>query len=203
VSLVPAYRQCTSPNRTHGAPLDFGSCAPPQQTSDALTVGTPDANGAAANSVGRALFRTVAGDPTTTADEADVLVDATLTDVRCRLALSAYCTGGALSDYRGGLELSSVLRITDRRSGGAARDPGTGFDVLSFSVPIPCTPTPSTKVGSTCETHTSLDALAPGTIQESKRSIWELDQITVRDAGIDDPQVDAYATFAVQGLFVP
>ncbi|PWU20204.1 MAG: hypothetical protein C5B48_12800, partial [Candidatus Rokuibacteriota bacterium] len=30
VPLVPAAKPCTSPNSTHGAPLAFGSCAPPQ-----------------------------------------------------------------------------------------------------------------------------------------------------------------------------
>jgi hypothetical protein len=148
-------------------------------------------------------FSTVAGDPATTADEADVLVSATLTDVRCRIALSGYCTGGALSDYLGRLELAPVIRITDRRSGGAERDPATGFDLISFSVPIPCTDTPSTPVGSTCDTQTSLDALSPGTIREGKRAIWELSEIVVRDGGIDDPRVDAYTTFAVPGVFVP
>ena len=29
VSLVPSFRQCTTPNRTHGPPLASGSCAPP------------------------------------------------------------------------------------------------------------------------------------------------------------------------------
>jgi hypothetical protein len=43
--LVPANRPCTTPNRTHGAPLSFGSCAPPQLTSTELTTGTPDSNG--------------------------------------------------------------------------------------------------------------------------------------------------------------
>jgi hypothetical protein len=33
VPLVPAYSQCTNPNRQHGAPLAFGSCNPPQQAS--------------------------------------------------------------------------------------------------------------------------------------------------------------------------
>jgi WD40-like Beta Propeller Repeat len=203
VPLVPAYRACTNPNRTHGPPLDSGSCAPPQQTSGALTVGTPDANGEPAASIGRVRFRTVVGDPATTADEADVLVGATLTDVRCRLAMPAYCTGGALSDYIGGLELTPVIRITDKHSGGAERDPATGFDLISFSVPVTCTDTPSSPEGSTCNAQTSLDALAPGTIREGKRAVWALSEIAVRDAGIDDPRVDAYTTFAVQGVFVP
>ena len=51
VSLVPAFRQCTSPNRTHGAPLASQSCAPPVQSSSFLTIGSPDANGAPANSI--------------------------------------------------------------------------------------------------------------------------------------------------------
>src|SRR3954469_4410436 len=51
-STVPAYQPCTSPNRTHAAPLAYQSCNPPVQTSTAVTVGTPDANAAAANSVG-------------------------------------------------------------------------------------------------------------------------------------------------------
>ena len=47
VSLVPAYQPCTAPNSTHGAPLSFSSCTPPQLASDHLTTGTPDANGRA------------------------------------------------------------------------------------------------------------------------------------------------------------
>src|SRR5205823_221541 len=48
-SLVVAFEPCGSPNRTHATPLSQGSCNPPQQASDYLTVGTPDANGAVAN----------------------------------------------------------------------------------------------------------------------------------------------------------
>ena len=32
VSLVPAYEPCSSPNRTHGPPLGFGSCNPPPRS---------------------------------------------------------------------------------------------------------------------------------------------------------------------------
>ena len=52
VSLVPAYNGCSSPNRTHGLPLNQGSCNPPVQSSSELTSGTPDANGRAANANG-------------------------------------------------------------------------------------------------------------------------------------------------------
>ena len=51
VSMVPAYNACAAPNRTHGPPLAFPSCNPPVQSSNSLTIGSPDANGAAANAV--------------------------------------------------------------------------------------------------------------------------------------------------------
>ena len=39
VPLVPSFRNCTTSNRTHGPPLVSGSCTPPVQSSDYLTVG--------------------------------------------------------------------------------------------------------------------------------------------------------------------
>ena len=80
VSLVPAYTQCTSPNRVHGPPdlpggtNPDGSCNPPAQTSSQLTMGSPDANGAAAQSVGYAKLGVIVGNPGTSADEADASV---------------------------------------------------------------------------------------------------------------------------------
>src|SRR5439155_19412672 len=65
VPLAPAYKQCTSPNRQHGAPLSLGSCNPPQPTSSQLTVGTGDANGKAANSTGSVRYDVMGGDPVT------------------------------------------------------------------------------------------------------------------------------------------
>ena len=52
VSLVPAFAECTGPNRTHGPPLASPSCSPPAQSSGQLTVGTPDANGKPTASIG-------------------------------------------------------------------------------------------------------------------------------------------------------
>ena len=52
LTLVPAFKPCTSGNATHGAPLVGTSCSPPQPASDYLTVGTPDVNGKPANSTG-------------------------------------------------------------------------------------------------------------------------------------------------------
>ncbi len=58
--LVPAYQACIAPDRTHGPPLAYGSCSGPDQVSQHLTVGTPDANGKGAKSVGYARYGTAA-----------------------------------------------------------------------------------------------------------------------------------------------
>ena len=91
VSLVPAYRACTAPDRTHGAPLAFGSCAAPAQVSSSLTVGTRDANGRDAASVGFARFDVVPGDVRLTASISDVLTSSTLTDYQARSRSAPAC----------------------------------------------------------------------------------------------------------------
>jgi hypothetical protein len=108
-------------------------------------------------------------------------------------------------DYLGSLELAPpVLRITDRFNGGAERDPATMTDWIQFvAMPVPCSATADTTVGSTCSVETTLDTVVPGMIRESKRTIWQLGQIVVRDVGVDDPSVTAYSTLAIQAVFVP
>jgi Tol biopolymer transport system component len=197
VSLVPAYLPCEEPNRTHGPPLAFSSCGPPQPQSSLLTVGTADSNGASTKSIGFVRFRVFRGDPSTLEDEADVAVEVDMTDVRCRLA-GFSCTGGALSDYTGELQGRATLRITDRYNGPVPDDPATTEDIFPFTWPVPCSPTPDTTVGSSCSIDTTLEALRPGSVVEQKRSVWQLDQIEIRDGGVDD-----FTLFAVQGVFVP
>jgi hypothetical protein len=72
-------RPCSSPNRTHGPPLGFGSCSPPAQEPGQLTVGTPDANDQGAKSLGHLRINPVVGDSATPADEADVGLRASIT----------------------------------------------------------------------------------------------------------------------------
>jgi hypothetical protein len=57
--------------------------------------------------------------------------------------------------------------------------------------------------GSLCAVDTSIDAVIPGMVRSGNRAILEMGQVGVRDAGIDDDQVSAFDTVAVQGLFVP
>jgi hypothetical protein len=186
VSLVPAYQECTAPNSQHGAPLAFGSCAPPTQLSSRLTVGTPDANGQAASSVGSMLYRVTSG---------DVEVNASVSDVRTR---------GTLADYTGELEVEHGVQITDRANGPGADEAGT-VESSPFRFAVPCAPTASTTVGSTCTLTSSFNSILPGSIVAGKRAIWELGEIDVFDGGADGQggTTGDNTLFERQGVFVP
>lgn len=106
-SLTTAYAPCTAPNRTHGPPLAFDSCAPPQKVSQHLTVGTGDSNGKPAKSKGFVRLRPLVGSPATPEDEADVQLSAQVTDVR---------RAGDLEDYAGELRAEVTVRATDRNN---------------------------------------------------------------------------------------
>lgn len=197
LSLTLAYRPCTSANSAHGAPLAHPSCGPPAPVSDFLTVGTPDANGRPAKGVGRVLFAVKNGDPATAADEADVRIGVRVSDIR---------TKSDLSDFTDGLTAEVKLQITDRDNtpspGGGG--PGT-LGQIPLDVIVPCTATADTTVGSTCSVSTTVDSLVPNAVKEGRRSIWQLDQVKVYDAGEDGlsrtPSDDT--VFLVQGLFIP
>ena len=191
---MPAYSACTAPDRTHGPPLAYASCSGPDQVSQHLTVGTPDANGKGAKSVGYARYGAAVGNPATPADEANVNFYMRLNDVR---------VASDLSDYEGELELRSQIRITDRRSGPGADEPATVEDI-DFPVTVPCAATEDTTIGSRCEVATTAEAIIPGAVTEGARSIWAFDQTRVYDGGPDGlASTQDNTLFAVQGLFVP
>jgi hypothetical protein len=196
VSLVPAYNACTSANRTHGAPLAFSSCAPPAQQSGFLTVGSPDANGQGASSVGFVLLKAIVGDSGTPADEADLRLTSTITDVRNR-------TG--LTDYTGQLQARLPIRITDLNNPPPAGGSGAGTTQDgTFAFTVPCTATSDTSIGSTCSVSTTADAVTAGVIKESQRTIWQLGQIDMLDGGPDGlASTNDNTVFARQGVFVP
>jgi glucose/arabinose dehydrogenase len=195
-SLVTAYKVCSSANRTHGPPLAFQACNPPVQESGFLTVGTADANGQAANSVGSVKLTTIVGDPGTPADEADLDLRTSITDVRRK---------SDLADYTGELQGRLPIRITDKDNpppaGGSSAATATDG---TFTFTIPCTATGSTTIGSTCSIATTADAVVAGVIKESVRTVWGLGQIDVLDGGPDGVASTADNTvFVRQGLFVP
>jgi len=127
-----------------------------------------------------------AGDPRTSADEADVKVAVSVADVRER-------TG--LADFTGELTGRVALRITDRGSnalGGGGSDPATVADI-TLDLPVPCAAT-GAEAGGTCATVTTVDALIPGAVAEGRRAIWALGQVELRDPD--------GGVFARQGVFV-
>lgn len=202
VALVPGFNACTTPNRTHGPSLAFGSCNPPVRSSAVLTVGSPDANGFAANSQGSVKLEALTGNPATEADEADVALTVSITDVR------NHPVG---TDYAGRVGVLTNLQVTDNSNAAERPEPGTGQTTpLEFAVQ--CAATVDSTIGGTCSLATTYDALIPGAVQERQRAIWELGQVQVRDAG---PNGTGYAAcpptcgdgdetgFMRQGVFIP
>ena len=211
-SLVPAYNECTSPNRTHGPSLAFPSCNPPAKSSPVLMVGSPDANGFPASSVSSTRFRVGNGNPATEANEADVVAVVKVDDVRCAQTSTAACPSATVgTDYTGRVAISVNLQITDQRNAPEQPDHGT-VQTLPFAWSVQCTATPETTKGANCSATTSLNAILPGVVLETKRTIWEMGQVTVRDAGTNGTGYAACPptcgdgdenTFMRQGIFVP
>ena len=202
--LVPAYEPCDTPNRTHAAPLSYDSCNPPVQTSPNLTVGTADANGAPAKSVGSVLYKVIGTQGGV--DDLDIQMTTSITDVRCRNGVTP-CGGTNAADgpdYTGELETNAAFQITDHNNGGTSgTDPATLLQV-DFPYPLTCTATADTTVGADCMVTTTADAQVPGVIPEGKRMLVELDQFTVWDGGPDGTvSTPDNSLFFVQGLFVP
>ena len=206
-SLVPAYNQCTAPNRTHGPPLAFPSCNPPVQSSTSVTVGSPDANGAAANSVASIKIKVLVGVPGPP-DDSDVNLTGSVTDVRCLPGNSACGNANAAAgaDYIGELQTTAQIRITDHFNAvapGGGTDPATVVDI-PFPVNTTCVNTAGTGVGGTCTTNTTANAVVPGAVKDGKRAIVEVGQVQSFDGGPDGVVATAPNTlFGVQGIFIP
>jgi hypothetical protein len=187
ISLVPANKQCTAPNSTHGAPLAYGSCAPPQLTSGHLTTGTPDSNGLPVRMQASMVLNVVPG---------DVKIDANVNQVMNK----------DLSPYTGALRASLPVRITDKDNTPSPGGPGAGTTrPFEYGFDVPCTPDPDPLLGSNCSLSTTADTLVPGTIGAGLRTIWQIGRVRVDDAGPDgNPDTTAdNSPFVVQGVFVP
>ncbi len=170
VPLVPEFASCDSPNSFHAPPLDEGSCTPPQLESQLLTTSTSGRGTAFAR------FDVLRGDPATPANEADVSISASVTDVRQNIV--------ELLDYEGKLVLRTDLRITDSANGADEIMPATVGD-LGFSAPFDCLATPAPNRGATCDMSTTLNAIVPGFVQEGKRAVVSTYSILALDPGPD------------------
>jgi hypothetical protein len=195
-SLVPAYEECTSPNGNHGAPLSSSSCNPPIQSSDFLTLGTPDVNGLPARGSGFVYMKVLGESPINpnNGDQADIQITTRFTDVRKKTDSS---------EYTGELQAVFGLRITDRYNGDLLEDTATSTNA-PISVTVPCAPTPGPE-GGECSITTTADAVMAGVAKEGQRAIWELDQVEIFDGGADGDADTAgdNTLFAVQGAFTP
>jgi hypothetical protein len=203
VPLVPAYNACATPNRTHGPPLAFPSCNPPVQGTSFLTVGSPDANGAAANSVGSVQLTVV---PSTCCPPQDVAVTASISDVRCKAGSAcgnANAAGGP--DYTGELQSNATIRITDHWNAvtaGGGTDPATVVDV-PFPLNFQCANTADTSIGAICTVNTSAVAIGPPPSSVDRANV-EISQLQVVDGGADGLVGTTPNTlFAIQGIFIP
>jgi uncharacterized repeat protein (TIGR01451 family) len=199
-SLVPAYRACNPDEAglVHGPPLAHPSCGSPAQTSGYLTVGTPDANGAAANSAGWVRLHEIGETPPidpNNGDQADIGLQLNLTDVREKSTLSA---------YGGEVRAEMALRLTDQHNSPSGAASATVTDTtLSFDASCVGMAGPI-NIGSTCAISTTAEALIPGMVTERRRAIWELGRVRVFDGGADgDTATGPNTLFAVQGVFVP
>jgi hypothetical protein len=200
VSLVPAFKQCTAPNRTHGAPLAFPSCSPPVETSSFLTIGTPDANGAGANSVGSAVLKVANSSPR------EVQISLSISDVRCRPGTAASVCGGANAadgpDYSGELQLLATARLSDHYNGPNLDEPATVQDI-----PVPaqfyCVNTPDTSIGGLCNAPppACLGCFPP---PDGQRAVIALTQVQIFDGGPDGRiATNDNTLFMKQGVFIP
>ena len=209
ISLVPAFQACVASNRTHGPPLAYPACNPPVQESSVLTVGTPDANGAAPSSQSSARYLASPGAPGPP-DDSEIEVIVAVNDVRCRAA-NAACPGGANSDYTGKILMSASMRLTDKLNGSPAVESATVQD-FRVELPVQCAATASTE-GGNCALATTVNSLFPGSIVDGKRAIWDIGDLKVEDAG---PNGTGYgsgcpatcgdgdeAVFMRPGIFVP
>jgi len=200
-SMVPAFKACAAPNRTHGTPLAFPSCNPPVQASNFLTIGSPDANGAPANAQAFVLLSVKATSPE------DVLITANGTDIRCQPATAAaVCNSPNAADgpdYSGQLQGNATIRITDHYNGPTLTEAATVVDI-PFPVNANCANTAATNIGGTCTANTSANAVVPGSVKDAQRGVVEIGQLLINDGGADGQVATADNTlFSVQGIFIP
>ena len=176
-ALVPAYKPCGSANSLHQGSLSTGSCNPPSPTSSYLTVGTPDVNGADANSIGSVRMDVfcnggaVGETPpclTTPGDQLDGKIRVEH-DGRPLRRHERRLFERQLSDYSDDLLFDASARVTDKSNLGFGGNGTLAPMQLRFSVP--CVTTASTTVGSTCSTTTTIDSVLGGSaIAEQKRA---------------------------------
>ena len=200
VPLVPSFRQtisstqCSSRGGTdssHGPPLALESCNPPAYLPGTVARLGPQATGSAQLSA-------VPGDLSTPADEADVAMSLSASDVQDRQSGNDYTPNPSGPD----VTMVFKLRITDSYNGASQTDPATASD-FDFRIPAGCTAV-SGPAGANCSAATSVDAITPGAIKEGKDMVLQTFRVRVDDAGANgNPGDSDDRNFAMQGIYVP
>jgi hypothetical protein len=176
------------------------------QASGFLTVGTPDANGAGANSTGFARLSV-----NSASAEEELVLAASISDVRCKpgtaagVCSNANATGGP--DYSGELEFNATVRTTDHFNAtapGGGPDPATMID-LPFPARMVCSSTADPSTGGLCNFVLGMCPVGGcSQIRDGDRTVIEFGQIRVSDGGQDgQASTDGNTVFAVQGIFIP
>jgi hypothetical protein len=217
-TVVPAFKQCATPNTTHGTPLGAPSCSPPVAVSTNLTTGELVTNQFKGTS--SFLIEVVclpSGTPPCAGqagDQEDVKLVASATDIRCKAGISdaTKCpnengtpAGKRDNDYTGQVQGTAQIRITDTFNGGPGFTTHATVTDLPFPVTGTCAGTPGDATrGSTCSVNTTADAVVPNVVKEQKKAVVEIGQIHVNDGGADGVVATApNLLFAVQGIYIP
>jgi hypothetical protein len=173
------------------------------QASNYLTLGTPDANGTAANSIGFILLRVKATSPY------DVLISGTIRDVRCLPAAATSVCNSPNNvdgpDYSGELQANATIRVTDHYNGPGLNEPATVQDI-QFPVNLTCANTADTTRGGDCTVTTSGPVVCPECgLKEGQRTVIQLAQYQVFDGGADGvvSTTGDNTLFMDQGIFIP
>jgi hypothetical protein len=132
-------------------------------------------------------------------DEPDLAIALNVSDVRDRQTNGDYAPNAAGPD----VTLVSKLRISDFLNGPNLQDAGTVQD-LEFPVPVECTPTADSAVGSSCNVATSANAVQFGSVQGGNATMMQLFRVRVNDSWANGTIGDSDdRAFGQQGIFVP
>jgi hypothetical protein len=208
VRFVPNYREtidamrCEQQGRypgTHGAPdLTPASPGPDLSCSPPAYVPGTNARIAAATWGGLSV---IPGDANPlTGDQADVSIQVHATDVRDDNG----------NEYTDAVGLVEKMRISDESNctpgpgcPGTYQESGT---LIDFHLPAQffCVGTADPNVGATCSLNTTVDAVAPGVINEGKNMVLQVFRLRLSDSGQNGVIGDSDdREFAMQGVFVP
>ena len=209
-SLVPAYNQCTSPNRVHGPPDFPGNASNPDGPATRPRRVRARSRSAPRTPTGRARTRPArcaCGDQRQP-EHRRRRGQRALQGVDHRRALQARREGLRGRQRRRGRRL---LRPAAGQERPADHRPlqrplrgrhGPGHLVRGHGARARARRAPAW--GANCSIDTTADAVLPGVVKEVRRSNWQLGQVQVFDGGADGVvSTNPNTLFAVQGVFVP